>query len=69
VENLRRKHTPSFKAKVALEAIKEKKAAGNWPVNIRFILVRSETGRRPPPRVLLIFFPISEGARIRIRRS
>ncbi len=25
--NLRRKHTPSFKAKVALEAIKEQKAA------------------------------------------
>jgi len=27
VENLRRKHTPSFKAKVALEAIKEQKTA------------------------------------------
>jgi transposase len=27
VENLRRKHTPSFKAKVALEAIKEQKTS------------------------------------------
>jgi len=27
VENLRRKHTPSFKAKVALEAIKEHKTS------------------------------------------
>ena len=27
VENLRRKHTPSFKAKVALEAIKEEKTS------------------------------------------
>ena len=27
MENLRRKHTPSFKAKVALEAIKEQKAS------------------------------------------
>ena len=27
MENLRRKHTPSFKAKVALEAIKEQKTS------------------------------------------
>jgi len=27
VENLRRKHTPAFKAKVALEAIKEQKSS------------------------------------------
>jgi len=37
VENLRRKHTPSFKAKVALEAIKEQKTsaelAGQYQVH------------------------------------
>ena len=37
MENLRRKHTPSFKAKVALEAIKEQKTsaelAGQYQVH------------------------------------
>ena len=33
MENLRRKHTPSFKAKVALEAIKEQKTSAELAVS------------------------------------
>ncbi len=31
MENLRKQHTPSFKAKVALDALKEKKASAELP--------------------------------------
>jgi hypothetical protein len=37
VENSRRKHTSSFKAKEALEAIREQKTSAELPVFIKFI--------------------------------
>ena len=39
MENLRRKHTPSFKAKVALEAIKEQKTSAE-------LAKRGKTGQK-----------------------
>ena len=43
----RRKHSPGFKAKVALAAVKGEETVASWPPGMRFTLVRYRPGRRP----------------------
>lgn len=42
----RRNHSPAFKAKVALAAIKRGRTLPIWPSSLMFILTRLQIGRR-----------------------
>jgi hypothetical protein len=45
MKKLRRNHGAAFKAKVAIEAIKDEKTIVSWQSNFRCILIRERHGR------------------------
>ena len=60
----RRKHSPAFKAKVALEALKGQETVAQLAASMKSILGRFKPGRKPSPKA-----PPASSATARSRRS
>ena len=64
----RQKHSPAFKAKVALAAVKGERRCMNWRSSLTFTLIRSRSGVVSFWKGLPVYFAVRRGARRWSRR-
>ena len=68
MKQTRKKHSPAFKAKVALAALQGRRPSPNWPGDSRFIPARFTSGKRPWWKDPRSYLPTTTRLRIRPRR-
>ena len=68
MKQTRKKHSPVFKAKVALAALQGKRPSPSWPADLRSIPVRFTSGKRPWWKELRSFLPTTTSSRRKPRR-